>query len=316
MIRPSRPSRRWALVFLLLGTALAQYLYIPSTSRRGQIVPLEGGGWADEDALRTARETVSHSTDTPNWTNPKGFEKDVFTFARIKFFSQATTMRYQGYGGRLSWWVDYPDADLNLSYRLQQLTTIRTDPDGRVLFLDDPDLMDFPFIYMSHPENMILAEPEVTALRNYLENGGVLVMIDLWNEEGWRKFAAQMGLVLPGRKWTELDTSHPLFHIVYNITDPLQRLRIPTLQFWDEGYIEGESPPDRLQRVDRGPGSDVMHVRTLNDDKGRIMVLAIHNSDVSDGWEREGENHAYFEKFSEKKAYPIGINLVIYLLTH
>ena len=42
--------------------------------------------------------------------------------------------------------------------------------------------------------------------------------------------------------------------------------------------------------------------------------LAIN--DIGDGWEREGENHAYFEKFSEKKAYPIGINLVIYLLTH
>jgi hypothetical protein len=315
MTRLPRRFRRWSLGVLLLGTALAQYIDFPTANRRGQIVPLEGGGWADEDALRTARETVSHSTDTPNWSNPKGFEKDVFTFARIKFYSQPTIMRYQGFGGRLSWWVDYPDADLNLSYRLQQLTTIRTDPDGRVLFLDDPELTDFPFVYMTHPENMVLAADEIRALRNYLENGGVLVMIDLWNEEGWRKFAAQMALVLPGRSWRDIDSSHPLFHAVYNIKEPLDRLRIPTLQFWDEGYIEGD-PNTPLQRVDRGPGSDQMHVRTLNDDKGRIMVLAIHNSDVSDGWEREGENHAFFEKFSEKKAYPIGINLVIYLLTH
>mgnify|MGYP003335565304 FL=1 len=316
MTRPPRTLRRWWLAVLLTGTVVAQYINFPIEPHRGRTVPLEGGGWVDEDSLRTARETVSHSTDTPNWGNPVGFEKDVFTFARIKFYSQTTTMRFQGYGGRLSWWVDYPDADLNLSYRLQQLTTIRTDPDGRVLFLDDPDLTDFPFVFMSHPENMVLDEAEIRALRNYLTNGGVLVMIDLWNEEGWRKFAAQIARVLPNRTWTDIDTSHPLFHAVYDIDGPLDRLRIPTLQFWDEGYIEGEDPPFRLQRVDRGPGSDVMHVRTLNDDQGRIMVLAIHNSDVSDGWEREGENHAYFEKFSEKKAYPIGINLVIYLLTH
>jgi hypothetical protein len=57
-------------------------------------------------------------------------------------------------------------------------------------------------------------------------------------------------------------------------------------------------------------------VRALHDDKGRMNVLAIHNSDISDGWEREGENQKFFEKFSEKRAYPLGINLLIYLMTH
>lgn len=310
-----RPPRRiwWGLLAALLaGTLLAE---VAPLFHRGRIVPLEGGGWADEDALRTARETVSHATDTPVWTNPTGFEKDVFTFARIKFYSQTTTMIYQGHGGRLSWWVDYPDADLNLSYRLQQLTTIRTDPDGRVLFLTDPDLMDFPFIYMSHPENMVLDDDEIVALRRYLDNGGFLVMIDLWNNEGWRKFAAQMAQVLPGKTWTDLDTTHPIFRMVYNLEGPMENLRMPTLQFWNKDHIDGD-PSTPLQMVNRGPGSDEMHVRALHDDKGRMMVLAVHNSDISDGWEREGENQQYFEKFSEKRAYPFGINLMIYMLTH
>lgn len=303
----------WWPALLLAGTLLAEVA--PPFFHRGRIVPLEGGGWADEDALRTARETVSHSTDTPVWTNPTGFEKDVFTFARIKFYSETTTMIYQGHGGRLSWWVDYPDADLNLSYRLQQLTTIRTDPDGRVLFLTDADLTDFPFIYMSHPENMVLDPDEIMALRRYLENGGILVMIDLWNNEGWRKFAAQMAQVLPGKTWTDLDTTHPIFRMVYNLEGPMENLRMPTLQFWNKDHIDGD-PSTPLQMVNRGPGSDEMHVRALHDDKGRMMVLAVHNSDISDGWEREGENQQYFEKFSEKRAYPFGINLMIYLLTH
>ena len=43
---------------------------------------------------------------------------------------------------------------------------------------------------------------------------------------------------------------------------------------------------------------------------------AIHNSDVSDGWERESENEVYFNRFSEKIAYPLAINVIFYLMTH
>jgi hypothetical protein len=52
------------------------------------------------------------------------------------------------------------------------------------------------------------------------------------------------------------------------------------------------------------------------DEHQRMMILAIHNSDVSDGWEREGENEVYFRRYSEKIAYPLGINLIFYLMTH
>ena len=59
-----------------------------------------------------------------------------------------------------------------------------------------------------------------------------------------------------------------------------------------------------------------MTVRALLDDKGRIMVLVIHNSDVPDGWDREGEDDRYFRTFSEKISYPLGVNIVFYLMTH
>jgi len=38
-----------------------------------------------------------------------------------------------------------------------------------------------------------------------------------------------------------------------------------------------------------------MHVQALLDDQQRISVVAIHNSDISDGWEREGEYADYFQ---------------------
>ena len=58
------------------------------------------------------------------------------------------------------------------------------------------------------------------------------------------------------------------------------------------------------------------HYRALYDDKGRIMVLVCQNTDLGDGWEREGEDEWYFREFSEKKAYPMGINIIFYAMTH
>src|SRR5438309_8336481 len=121
-------ARRTILVMLLLGAglSLAQLRPRPGTDPRpdgsGHFVRIEGGLVVNEDELRTARETETHSSGTPNWTNAPGFEEDVFTFARIIFHSDARPWSGRGRLRWLGWWVDYPDADLNLSYRLQQLT--------------------------------------------------------------------------------------------------------------------------------------------------------------------------------------------------
>ena len=62
------------------------------------------------------------------------------------------------------------------------------------------------------------------------------------------------------------------------------------------------------------------YVRTLSGyvqtSDGRMMAFICHNTDLGDGWEREGEDEWYFREFSEKKAYPLGINIVTYALTH
>ena len=52
------------------------------------------------------------------------------------------------------------------------------------------------------------------------------------------------------------------------------------------------------------------------DDNKRMMAIICHNTDLGDGWEREGENRWYFKEFSEKRAYPMGINILFYAMTH
>jgi hypothetical protein len=56
-------------------------------------------------------------------------------------------------------------------------------------------------------------------------------------------------------------------------------------------------------------------VRGISDDHGRLMVLMTHNTDISDAWEREGEDPQYFYNFSPN-GYAVGINILLYSMTH
>src|SRR5436190_1014970 len=318
-------ARRMSLVtatMLVAGVCFGQSrtrrgMDFPQPPGSGHWVRIEEGEWVNEDEIRTAREVNSHSSGTPDWTNAPGFEQDVFTFTRIIFQNnrQASTSGRRTRFWRLGWWVDYPDADLNFSYRLQQLTSMKTDPDARVIKLSDPAICNYPLLYMEHAGYMGLSDDEVTALRKHLLNGGALFVNDFWGSEEWNGFAAEIKRVLPDRSWTELSTDHPVFSCVYNLRVPMQRLQVPTIQFWNPNF-DPSDPESELQTIFRGEGSKEMHVRAMFDDHQRMMILAIHNSDISDGWEREGENEQYFKQFSEKVAYPLGINMIFYLMTH
>jgi hypothetical protein len=277
---------------------------------------MEGGATVNEETVRTARESQSHSTGTPGWTNAPGFEKDTFTFTRIIYKWTSDDPRASRTPGMLRWINDYPDSDLNLSWRLQQMTSLKVDPDGRVLKLKNPDLFNHPFIYMVKPWGLDLREDEVPVLRKYLQNGGVLMVDDFWGDSQWEGFETQMKRVLPGRAWTELPISHPLFHCVFDIkVKEMNKLQVPSIHRW-EASRDPESGQYGGYGARRGDGDPNMHVRAWLDDKGRIMIIATHNSDNGDGWEREAEDHDYFQIFSEQRAYPLAINTIFYVMTH
>lgn len=50
-------------------------------------------------------------------------------------------------------------------------------------------------------------------------------------------------------------------------------------------------------------------------DHDRLVVLVSMNSDVSDSWEREGDDPRYFETFSAK-GYALGVNVAVWVMTH
>src|SRR5205085_2664127 len=121
-------------------------------------------------------------------------------------------------------------SDLNFSYRLQELTSIRVDPEGRVLRLTDPDLFDYPFIYMVEPGGLLLKPEEVAPLRKYLLNGGVLMADDFWGAKQWDNFEQQIKRALPEREFVELPMDHPVFHCVFNLNVPKNKLQTPNVR--------------------------------------------------------------------------------------
>jgi hypothetical protein len=122
----------------------------------------------------------------------------------------------------------------------------------------------------------------------------------------------------------ELDISHPIFHMVFDLKEKPQ---IPKITNWLRHQQNGVSPiyPD-----DTGP-----HYWAYFDDKKRMVALICHNTDLGNGWSRElspsklmnnislregsekdENNDRYFHEYSEKYAYPMGINILAYVFTH
>jgi len=44
-------------------------------------------------------------------------------------------------------------------------------------------------------------------------------------------------------------------------------------------------------------------------------VLVSMNSDVSDSWEREGDNQDYFETYAGR-GYALGVNVAVWVMSH
>jgi len=288
----------------LLATAAGVSLAQPfGPGRRG---PRGPRGTAPEDRA-----------GVPNWKVDERFPKDVFTFVRIEYESSwGGGYGRRGGGGRGGfgggyggyrwerWATDYPDSDYNFSFRLQQLTSLKVNPDPIHMPLTDPRLFDYPFIYLIEPGALLFQEEEVLALRRYLLNGGFLMVDDFWGPWEWQNFYREIKRVFPNREPEELDITHEIFRCVYPLKEKPQ---VPSIGIWERTGLTWEN---------HGPGSETVHFLGIKDDKGRLMAIICHNTDLGDGWEREGENEEYFHEFSEKKSYPMGINIVTYAMTH
>ena len=231
-----------------------------------------------------------------------------FHFCRVMF----TSDRREKQG----WWTDYPGADINLSVRLAELTKVRVSmthdgeeqvPDAVVVRLTDDALFQCPFTVMEDAGTARFTDEEVPRLRDYLLKGGFLFVSDYHGTWAKMQFDEEMDRVLPRTVYPFVDLTPP-DHPLWRMMLPVARLpQMASIQTWRrtggstiERWNEDGSPPN---------------ARGIADERGRVMVVMVHNSDIPDPWEREGEDTDYFFKFSPD-AYAVGIDVVLYAMTH
>jgi len=251
-------------------------------------------------------EIPADRAGVPSWDVDKRFKHDVFTFVRVQYDSVGRRGG-RGWGRGGGWRTDFPDSDLNFPFRLQQLTSMKVDPQPIILRLTDPRLFDYPFLYMIEPGALYFSDDEVKCLRRYLLNGGFLMVDDFWGDYQYQNFYEQIKRVFPEFEPVELEIDHEIFRCVYKLKEKPQ---VPAINTY-EAYGPGVTWEPR-----HGGDSQTVHYRAIHDKKGRMMVIICHNTDLGDGWEREGVDPGYFSEYSEKKSYPMGINIVTYAMTH
>jgi hypothetical protein len=214
--------------------------------------------------------------------------------------------------GRGGWRTDYPGADNNFSVRLAELTRVHIkldetrQPHHVVVPLSDPLLNRCPMLFMEDIETAQFTPAEAEGLREFLLKGGFLWVDDSWGSRAWDNWVQQIGRVLPPQEYplVDIDRKHPIMRTLYDVPNIPQ---VPNIGFWARSA--GETS-------ERGYDSAQVYFRGIHDAQGRLMVLISHNTDISDTWEREGEEpRSFFDTFSPR-GYAIGVNVVIYAMSH
>ncbi len=271
--------RRLALVCVLLSLGVAATTF---AQRRGRI--REGYG-------------------VPIKRMPEGFSDGQFSVCKLMYRS----VRNEWLG--MGWATDYPYAGINLMTRVSELTKTpisrngRGDPNYWVVTATDANLFRCPYLMAADVGTLQFNPLEVERMREYLLKGGFLWVDDFWGTAAWEYWSSEIHRVLPEFPIFDIPPEHPIRHTLYNL-DVIPQ--VTAIQAWrGSGFSTSE----------RGEDSKFVNFRGIADEKGRLMVVMTHNTDIADSWEREGEDREYFLQFSPK-GYAVGINVVLYSLTH
>jgi len=102
----------------------------------------------------------------------------------------------------------------------------------------------------------------------------------------------------------DVPLNDPIFHTLLEVKKIPQ---VTSIRFWRATGGRTTS--------ERGAESAVPHLRAIRDKHRNIIAVMTHNTDVSDSWEREGEDPEFFYQFSPY-GYALGIDVLLYAMTH
>jgi hypothetical protein len=219
-----------------------------------------------------------------------------FTFTRMIYRSPYSYGRR--WGG--AWATDFPEADDHFSVGIREWagTNLNVSAQPRQFEIMDEGLFDFPLVYIVEPGYMELSDEEAARLREYVARGGFMFFDDFWGEPEWQNVREQMKKVFPDYEIKELPLTHPVFHSYLDIEDVVQ---VPNIYNAQRG-------------VTAEKGGTTPHYMGIEDKRGRLVAFFARNSDLGDAWEWINDGR-YPVKYG-LAAYKVGINVVIYAMSH
>ena len=225
---------------------------------------------------------------------PPGFHGNLpydgrFIFARIKYrgFAHFTD---EGPG----WSHDYPRSDVHLMKLMREITSMNPFVQqgdivgGNIVSMEDPQIFKYPVAYLSEPGGWYPNEKEIENLRKYWQKGGFIIVDDFGRSDiyHWQEIVQR---VFPKAQLIRLDASHPIFDSFYKIS-------LDVIQYTYYGVP-----------VYYGIFQD-------NDPKKKMLAIVNYNNDIGEYWEFSDEGFAPVPLTNE--AYKLGINYLVYALTH
>ena len=196
-----------------------------------------------------------------------------FTIARLK---------YKGGG---DWYSDETSLK-NLLRALKERGDIRVVQQAEaVVTPTDPEIWNYPMLFMTGHGNVKLSEEEARALRSYLDAGGFLWADDNFGMD--KSFRELMKRLYPESPLVELPFDHPIF-------------RYPT------AFPSGAP---KIHEHDGGPARVFAVMRN-----GKVAVLYTFDCDIGNGIEDQGVHDDPPEK--RAAAMKFAINVASYAVTH
>jgi hypothetical protein len=226
----------------------------------------------------------------------KGIELDapydgLYHFVRVRYGADGGGFGFGRRGRDETWRHDYPRAEHNFMKIMREATMVPALIDGSNVFaLDDPDLFRYPAAYIVEPGFWQPTDEEARALGDYLAKGGFLVVDDFRGEYELDNLRTQLKRVLPEGEMVHVEDTDAIFDSFFRITP---REVVPPYgglpPFW-YGIYEDNDPGKRLQ------------------------VIINHNNDMAEYWEYS--DFGFYPIDLSNEAYKLGVNYVVYALTH
>jgi hypothetical protein len=188
-------------------------------------------------------------------------------------------------------WDTQPASLMSLMKYLAENTTVNVQFKKEDVDLRSIDAFSHPILYITGHANFTWGDDEVNNLRRYLAAGGVLVGNACCGRKAFDEaFRREIAKVLPDQKLQRIPLEHPLYRSVF----PIQKVEYTPLALHDN------------------PGLDRPTLEGVTFENQLRVIYSPFG--FVNGW--SGAPNPYAREYQSTDALKLGINILVYAMTH